>query len=83
MKIHKVLIKARFRRPDHERRVYYKTDKDSRITVAMCVDYFIIFLSNKREKDKLKKNLIRRLKMKDIGEAKQYLSMRIQTGKIK
>jgi hypothetical protein len=83
MKIHRVLIKARFRRPDHERRVYIKTDKDSRITVTMCVDYFLIFLNNKRKKDKLKKNLMRRLIMKDIGEAKQYLHMGIQTRKIK
>jgi hypothetical protein len=26
----------------------------------MCVDYFLIFLNNKREKEKLKKSLMRR-----------------------
>jgi hypothetical protein len=38
----------------------------------MCVEYFLIFLNNIRGKEKLKKNLMRRLKMKDTGGAMQY-----------
>jgi hypothetical protein len=47
------------------------------------MDHFLIFLNNKREKEKLKKNLMRRFKMKDLGEAKQCFSMKIWAGKIK
>jgi len=49
--------------------IYYRSENGKILIVAVYVDDLLILLNNKKENQKLKADLMKHLKMKDLGEA--------------
>ena len=62
-------------------RVYYnKLAGGEYIYLLLCVDDMLIVSKSRSVFDKLKKDLFFEFKMKDLGEAKKVLGMKIERG---
>jgi hypothetical protein len=59
---------------DHQACAYCKADRNITIIVSMYVDDMLIFSNNKSRKEMLRKNLIRRFKMKDHRKQNRTLT---------
>jgi len=57
--------------------VYIYTKGDKKIIIAVYVDDLLIFSNNKNLKEITKSKLMEQFKMKDLGEVKQCLGLRI------
>ena len=57
--------------------IYFKTNENERIYIAIYVDDILILTSNNTSKIKIKESLKSHFKMKDLGEASYILGMKI------
>ncbi|CAM8885335.1 unnamed protein product [Rhodiola kirilowii] len=69
---------AKFVRSDADHCCYFKKLDDGYIIPLLYVDDMLIAGSSAQEVSKLKKQLSKRFAMKDLGEGKQILGMRIE-----
>ncbi|CAM8972742.1 unnamed protein product [Rhodiola kirilowii] len=69
---------VKFVRSEADHCCYFKKLDDSYIILLLYVDDMLIAGSSSQEVSKLKKQLSKRFAMKDLGEAKQILGMRIE-----
>ena len=77
-KLNDVLVnEMKYNRSAVDRCVYYKHSNQNTIILAVYVDDVMIFASNATMCTKLKSELQRHFKMKDLGEAKSLLGMNI------
>lgn len=80
-KIDDVIIKLGYNKSKFEPCLYTKT-KDHRLTIiALYVDDFLIFSNDVSETTFLKNKLSAKFKIKDLGDVKQCLGMRINVNK--
>jgi len=70
------MIKARYRQCEYDNCVYFKQN-DYLIYLLLYVDDILIASRNKTQIQKLKGKLKRKFDMKDLGEGKKILSMKI------
>jgi hypothetical protein len=81
-RLNKILLELGYKRSDLEQCLYVKR-RDKVITIiALYVDDFFIFSNCKKETDFVKEKLSSKFKIKDLGEAKQCLGMRINIDKV-
>lgn len=70
-----------YKQSSHEPCVYFKVIGDTILIVEVYVDDFFIVSNDSREKSKLKNQLKSEFKIKDLGEAKQFLGLSIERNK--
>lgn len=76
-KITTTLISLNFKRLKSEPCVFVRKNDQSLIIIALYVDDLLIFSNNEEENIKIKKELMLRFEMQDLGKAKSILGMRI------
>lgn len=76
-KLDMALLDIGLKRSKGDRCVYYKISKTSKLFVAVYVDDFLIFSTDKNESTMLKNELKNRFQMKDIGDAQNILGFQI------
>jgi hypothetical protein len=76
-KIHNVLLKLNFKRCDYEPCVYIRCKENCLTVIAIYVDDILVFCTNTQEKCHLKNELMQQFEMKDLGEVKSFLGMRV------
>lgn len=76
--LNNVLLKFALKRSNTDQCVYYNTDNDGILYVAIYVDDLLIFSNDINRTNKLKSELSKHFRMKDLGEAHSVLGMRIQ-----
>src|ERR1043165_4987933 len=77
-KLDKLLKDLGFVQSNFDTCIYYKSENGKILIIAVYVDDLLIFSNNKKEKQKLKADLMKRLKMKDLGEAHYCVGIHIQ-----
>src|SRR5688572_5737299 len=77
-KLDKLLKDLGFLQSNFDTCIYYKNENGKILIIAVYVDDLLIFSNNKKEKQKLKVDLMKRLKMKDLGEAHYCVGIHIQ-----
>lgn len=70
-----------YKQSNHEPCVYFKTNKNRIVIVALYVDDFFIFLDDTGEKLRLKIELMKRFQIKDLGEIRQCLGLSVERNK--
>lgn len=75
-KVEEVLIKLGFQKSKYEACIFFKIS--NKFIVALYVDDFLIFSNDKNEKAKLKEQLKKNFKIKDLGQAKRCLGLNIE-----
>lgn len=78
LKANKILKDQGFKNFADEQCVYIKSNKSSVIIIALYVDDFYLIYNNKEQKLELLKLLNTHFKVKDLGEAKDCLGVRLQ-----
>uniref|UniRef100_A0A146LH62 Retrovirus-related Pol polyprotein from transposon TNT 1-94 n=3 Tax=Lygus hesperus TaxID=30085 RepID=A0A146LH62_LYGHE len=78
MKVNDVLIKNGYESLKNEACIYMKRKGPSLILIALYVDDFYVFHNDEKEKNDLFLTLERFFKIKDLGEARSCLGMRIR-----
>lgn len=63
--------------------LYYKIEGNKMLFLTVYVDDFLVFTNDKKLKKALKKFLCSRFQMKDLGEAKHCLGLRIRRDRVK
>lgn len=81
-KLDAALIETGLKRSKVDQCIYYNTENDNMLFVAVYVDDLLIFSNSKILKEKLKDELNKRFKMKDIGEAKFCLGLKITRDRV-
>lgn len=76
-----LLISLNYKKSDYEPCIFIKRDNDSTTIIALYVDDFFIFSDSKHETNFLKEQLALKFKIKDLGQMKQCLGMRIRKDK--
>lgn len=76
-KLDGVLVQLGFKRSAVDECIYFKISNTEIIIIAVYVDDLLIFSNNKLLTNKLKRDLSDNFRMKDIGEAKLCLGIRI------
>lgn len=73
------LCKMNPKKSEYDPCIYYRTEKQNILIVAIYVDDLIIFSNrNNRWKKEMKKELMNQFKMRDLGELSWCLGMRIK-----
>lgn len=80
-KVNEVLVKLGFKKSNYESCIFIKRKNNSLVIVALYVDDFIVLSNDKKETDFLKKHLTSNFEIKDLGEIKLCLGMRIRKEK--
>lgn len=75
--MNKVLISAGYKRCKTDSCIYVRRSSKSLVIVAVYVDDLLICYNESSWKDKLKSTLTKNFNMKDLGDAKTMLNMRI------
>ena len=78
LKLKGQLEKLGFKRSDADHRVFTKIIDGKLFVIAIYVDNFLLFSSNISHIRTVKEDLKRRFEMKDLGEAKWILQMKIE-----
>ena len=73
----KTLCKLGLQRAKSDPCIFFKSDSESLLIVAVYVDDLLILSNSKNDKQHLKNELKQTFKMKDLGEAHHILGMRI------
>ena len=76
-KAHTTLINLGYKQSQYEPCVYFKKIDGKIIIIALYVDDFFIFHNHKKETDKLRAELIKIFKLRDLGEATNCLGLQI------
>lgn len=76
-RVNEVLSKMGYKHSQHEPCLFIKRDKNSLTLVALYVDDFFVFSDNSKNVDNLKSKLSLEFDIKDLGEAKQCLGVRL------
>jgi hypothetical protein len=76
-KIHVFLVNQKFCRSKYDPCVYIKRDQKSYVVIALHVDDFYIFSNSKDQTSDLKERISMSFKMKDFGEIRECLGMRV------
>lgn len=66
-KVEKVLFNLAFEQSAHESCVYYKIDGDIIVIIALYVDDFLLISNNDSERARIKEELLKEFKIKDLG----------------
>jgi len=74
-KLHSVLLDIGLQRSSRDHCVYYDVNKRKIIIVAAYVDDLLIFTNDAEEKKRLKQELMKRFKIKDLGPIKNCLGI--------
>lgn len=82
-KVENVLTKLCYKKSKYEPCVYLKYEGNFKTIVALYVDDFFIFSNSDAETNFLKKELSSKFKIKDLGEMKQCLGMRVRIDQCK
>lgn len=83
-RVEEVLSNLNYKKSDFEPCLFIKSKSNKNITiVALYVDDFFLFSNDIREVEYLKKELSLKFEIKDLGQAKQVLGMRISYDKNK
>src|ERR1700733_3648096 len=77
-KLDKLLKELRFAQSNFDTCIYYNRENGKILIIAVYVDDLLILSNNKKEKQNLKADLMKRLKMKDLGEAHYCVGIHIQ-----
>lgn len=77
MKVHSVLIKNGFNRCFQDSCVYTRNNQKDLLIIALYVDDFYIFSNNKSLVQELKDIIKSNFKMKDLGEIRECLGMKV------
>lgn len=77
-KLHSELESLNFRRCNNEPCVYTRRNEKDMIILAVYVDDILIFYNNAREMQKVKRELMSKFEMKDLGKAELFLGMRLE-----
>lgn len=77
-KVEEVLIGLDFKKSDYEPCLFMKRNRGMITIIALYVDDFIIFSNDENETDFLKDKLNSNFKIKDLGELKLCLGMKIR-----
>jgi hypothetical protein len=77
-KLDKLLKKLGFVQSNFDTCIYYRCEGEKILIIAVYVDDLLILSNNKEEKQNLKADLMKRLKMKDLGEAHYCVGIHIQ-----
>lgn len=75
--IHQTMINTGFKRSKDESCLYYNRTEKTLIICALYIDDIIIFFNNTEEKDRVKKALFEKYKMKDLGKLSHCLGLKI------
>lgn len=81
-KVDEFLVNMYYKKSQLEPCLYIKNNGDLKTIVALYVDDFFIFSNDKAETDVLKMNLGKEFKIKDMGQVKQCLGMRVNIDKV-
>jgi len=76
-KLHSALLDIGLQRSSRDHCVYFDVNKRKIIIVAAYVDDLLIFTNDADEKKRLKQELMKRFKIKDLGPIKNCLGIRI------
>ena len=74
------LKRSGLKRSAYDTCVYYKLEGNTVLIVAVYVDDLLVFSNNQQWVNKLKKDLMTRFRMKDLGMASKVLGMRVTRG---
>ena len=77
-KLDKLLKELGFVQSNFDTCIYYRCENGKILIIAVYVDDLLILSNNKGEKQNLKADLMKRLKMKDLGEAHYCVGIHIQ-----
>ncbi|KAG6438866.1 hypothetical protein O3G_MSEX000286 [Manduca sexta] len=77
-KVDKCLTELGFNRSYIEPCVFTKFYDDDKIIIALCVDDFFVYSNSKLETDNLTSILSSKFNIKDLGQVKQCLGMRVK-----
>jgi hypothetical protein len=76
--VHDTLVELGLKQLDYEPCVYFKRKKDDILIIALYVDDFLVMSNNERMSAKLKRELMSKFKIKDFGDVKLCLGIRVQ-----
>jgi len=82
-KLDRLLKKFELKQSDFDPCVYYSVNSGKILIVAVYVDDLIILSNDQKQKRNLKENLMKHLKMKDLGEIHHCLGIRVQRDCVK
>lgn len=77
LKLNEAMMQLDMKRSEHDHCLYYKVKATSILVVAIFVDDFCILSNNADMKENFKKDIKRFFKVKDLGNLKHFLGMRI------
>lgn len=77
-KITNVLLNLGYKKSDYESCVFFKNCSNHITVIAIYVDDFLIFTNDTHEKEKLKSELSKIFRIKDLGEIKRCLGLNIE-----
>lgn len=72
-----IMKSLKFKTSNYDPCIYYKKNKEKILIIAVYVDDLLIFSNDTKMKNEVKKALMDRLKMKDLGQAHYILGMKI------
>lgn len=76
-KLDTILIQSGLERSKVDPCIYYKVSGNKRLYIAVYVDDLLVLSNDRQIKEEIKAELKKQFKMKDLGEAKLCLGMRI------
>lgn len=79
--VENVLVNLNYKKSDHEPCIFVKREDSFVTIIALYVDDFFIFSNSVQESDSLKQQLAARFKIKDLGQLKKGLGMRVSIDK--
>ena len=77
-RVDQVLLKLEFKKSVYEPCLYIKRDGNLLTIIALYVDDFLLFSNDSRSTELLKSQLMTEFRIKDLGEVRQFLGMRIK-----
>jgi hypothetical protein len=81
--VHDTLVQLGLKQLDYEPCVYFKREKDDLLIIALYVDDFLVMYNSEKMSVNLKRELMIKFKMEDLGDVKLCLGIRIQRDKLK
>lgn len=78
MKLHTELESLNFKRCKNESCVYIRSTGKDKIILAVYVDDILLFYNNLHEIQRVKRELMSKFEMKDLGRANLFLGMRLK-----
>ncbi|CAH2103986.1 unnamed protein product [Euphydryas editha] len=81
IRVEDCLLKLGYKKSDYEPCLFVKSDKNTKVYVALFVDDFFVFYNCKNAYKVLINKLVEKFRIKDLGQLKQCLGMNINVYK--